>query len=112
MPNSSSACDVMSGSTCDSAVQEKRQKCSIVDVHQQGVSLVASLRSNSAVPCNVVSEVVQSFNHITHTAVDYLKHEILHPLQAVSGLSPTLLSHIEQTLNDVDRPFDFFVNKI
>ena len=103
----SNDCSVISNVTFDHTLPEKRQKCSIFDVHQQGVSLVASLRSNSAVPGNVVSHVVQSFNHITQAAADYLKQQILEPLQAVPGFSPALLSQFEESLSNVERPLDF-----
>ena len=95
------------GSTCDTVLPEKRQKRSILDVQQQCISLVASLRSNSAVPCNAVCQVVQSVNKLTQAATDYLKQEILEPLQAVPGLSPALLSQIEESFNTVEKPLQF-----
>jgi len=110
--NSDDGCMISdAGSTCDTVLPEKRQKCSILDVQQQGISLVASLRSNSAVPCNVVSQVVQSVNNLTQAATDYLKQEILEPLQAVPGLSPALLSQIEESFNTVEKPLQFLSSR-
>ena len=104
-------CSVISDDTCDDVLQENRQKRSMFEVHQQGVSLVASLRSNSAVPNNVVCHVVQSINQITQGAVDYLKQQILEPLQAIPDLSPALLSQFEESLSDVERPLDFLSSR-
>lgn len=88
-------------------------KCltSLKDVQQERIALVASLHANSAVPSNVVTQVISSINHMTECMVECIKSEVLDPLKSQSGASIDGASQAEQSLESLSRPLEFLSSR-
>jgi len=95
----------------ENEVLTKRPKLALCDIHYEGVSLVASLRSNSGLPHNMIPHVVASFTHMADCTVEYLKEQVLEPLKCVPNISEDILNRMEQALSDVQHPLEFLSSK-
>lgn len=101
------AVDTHSGALCDPQVP----KLTLQDIQQEGVSLVASLRSNSGLPHNIIPQIVNSFNQMTDCTVSYLKQEILGSLKVMPNVSPDTLTQVEASLDSVHQPLSFLASR-
>ena len=79
----------------------------ICDIKNEGVSLLASLRSNNSLLSKVIPDNVNSLNQVSEMTAGYLRQQVLELVRSEPSVPSETVMKIDQELQFVEKPFDF-----
>ena len=86
----------------------------LLDIQNEGVSLVAGLRANSSIPYGVIPGIAESFNNMASSLTSFIHAEVISSLSS-TGIDKNVIHKVTDSLDEklgsCHKPLDFLSSR-